>query len=658
MFEYSLAVGHLQNTLTISRLLGSITANCTETTESDGHHPELTDSLLLRYTLRLYGTAFCVMFCTFLVLRKHCPRTFNVRSWAPNIQCDLAHEALTWGYLEWMWKVYWIPDDDFREQCGLDALCYLRALRFGVRVSCVGIFNSIWLLAVYGTSEESTETKGITDKIVEVTVSNVPSGSYRFFGTVIASYIFFLAVMNQILREFEWFTDQRQKFLSRPVARNYSLYVTGIPPAYRSSHHLKQFFQKVFNADDILEAHVALRIPQLTKKVAQREGLAKKIEHLYNIAVTKGKRPTQQTLTIGNDGVNDVDAIEVNEEELSRLNDEITKAIDDWERSKRSRLMQDLQEMHKHPSCLRNVSTLMGSDDCEESEDRGPDNSLEEGVLRPRPGLKTKGLFYGEPTMDEDESGLTALSSKLIKKDDGDDNDTFVSNGGSTRSLFKTQPLKQVRSTVSYTARTTVKVAGTGVTQGAKKVNKTAKKAVTVASNVTSNAVSRVIGDNEGEPLNSGFVTFKKLSTAQAALQMVHHPQPFVMKTQEAPDAHDIFWSNVGRPIQSVHIGKLISLGCTVALCLFWTLPVSFIASLTEVDTLKHNFSSIETLIGNAPWMEDLLALIAPILILTLTLVVLPEILQYISTFEGPISKSVLEATVFVKMAAFMVSIF
>jgi hypothetical protein len=55
-------------------------------------------------------------------------------------------------------------------------------------------------------------------------------------------------------------------------------------------------------------------------------------------------------------------------------------------------------------------------------------------------------------------------------------------------------------------------------------------------------------GELEGSPRNAGFVTFTKLSTTHAALQMIHHPKPFTMKCEEAPAFADIYWKNVGMP--------------------------------------------------------------------------------------------------------------
>jgi hypothetical protein len=44
-----------------------------------------------------------------------------------------------------------------------------------------------------------------------------------------------------------------------------------------------------------------------------------------------------------------------------------------------------------------------------------------------------------------------------------------------------------------------------------------------------------LLGGDDGRPREGGFISFKKLSTRQAALQMLHHTTPFCMDVSEAP---------------------------------------------------------------------------------------------------------------------------
>jgi len=143
------------------------------------------DGRVLRNTMKVYGSIFAAAFFLFCCLRKKYPRAFNVRNWVPEMKCSLSEEKM--GFFSWLWQVRLATDDEIREQCGMDALCFLRMLYFGYKISLLGMFNSIWLFPVYSTTEINAENSYVTDRIARLTVSYVPSGSPRLIATVVAS---------------------------------------------------------------------------------------------------------------------------------------------------------------------------------------------------------------------------------------------------------------------------------------------------------------------------------------------------------------------------------------------------------------------------------------------------------------------------------------
>lgn len=113
----------------------------------DDEEDELTTSNAsetLRNTLRIYGSLFLVLLLIFCFVRNRYPKTYNVRNWSPKPKL-LTHLAeTTHGFISWMWKNFDVSDDTLLDECGLDAICMLRILRFGLRVSLLGVFNAIW----------------------------------------------------------------------------------------------------------------------------------------------------------------------------------------------------------------------------------------------------------------------------------------------------------------------------------------------------------------------------------------------------------------------------------------------------------------------------------------------------------------------------------
>jgi membrane protease YdiL (CAAX protease family) len=129
------------------------------------------------------------------------------------------------------------------------------------------------------------------------------------------------------------------------------------------------------------------------------------------------------------------------------------------------------------------------------------------------------------------------------------------------------------------------------------------------------------------------------------------------MLVEPAPDPEEIFWRNVGLPAQSRKTGWALSMSATSVLCLFWSIPMAFFSSLTEVNSLKEKLPNLGELTVKYPSLEFFLALIAPLLLLTLNQLVLPGALKHFATWEGHVGASLLEASLFVKLCAFAVRI-
>ena len=81
---------------------------------------------------------------------------------------------------------------------------YTRVLEFGVKLAAVGMCVAVFLIPVYFTAPTSVETEGITDSVVKMSTTNVPSGDLRFLATVLAAYVVFgyAMMVMKILRAY------------------------------------------------------------------------------------------------------------------------------------------------------------------------------------------------------------------------------------------------------------------------------------------------------------------------------------------------------------------------------------------------------------------------------------------------------------------------
>jgi len=193
------------------------------------------------------------------------------------------------------------------------------------------------------------------------------------------------------------------------------------------------------------------------------------------------------------------------------------------------------------------------------------------------------------------------------------------------------------------------------------KVGKSVTKTVVTAGEFGIAAASVVVPaalmgqQRDGTPRAAGFVVFKSLYAKNVAMQIIHLPDQDAMKVHEAPPPDEIYWDNVTLQPEAKRTGRLFSLAATCALFVFWTAPVAVLSSFTEVHSLKQKMPKLADMVERMPSLELVLALIAPLLLLILQDLVLPEILKIFAKWEGHISFARLEASIFLKLAAFMV---
>ncbi len=105
------------------------------------------------------------------------------------------------------------------------------------------------------------------------------------------------------------------------------------------------------------------------------------------------------------------------------------------------------------------------------------------------------------------------------------------------------------------------------------------------------------------------------------------------MWVEAAPDPEEVFWRNVGLPAKARRSGRLLSTVATSILCFFWSIPVAFFSSMTEINSLKEKLPLLAQWVEAFPALESLLALLAPLLLLTINEAVLPVVLKVCRAF-------------------------
>ena len=198
-------------------------------------------------------------------------------------------------YVRWIHKIFNYTDDEIFQNCGMSAIVYLRFLRIGVKLCCVGIFNSFFLIPanLHGcTDGAGKQCELLLDHVEKIALSHVSAGEDNIWATTVAAYVIFGSATYFIFHEFKWFTEYRHKFCTQARPANYTVYVAYIPKKYRSDIRLLQYFRSIFPRDSVLEARVVMNLNNLEQKVAARKKAAEKLEHAINFRALKGYEPT------------------------------------------------------------------------------------------------------------------------------------------------------------------------------------------------------------------------------------------------------------------------------------------------------------------------------------------------------------------------------
>ncbi len=248
---------------------------------------------VIKLTLKIYGSILAICVFIYVVVRPLFPLCYNFCNSVKEYNTRLSRE--NFGRVEWIWKILRYSDDEIAQCCGLTAAVFLRFLRLGIKISIVGIFNSIYLIPVnlYGcedddvsqfeslssySDQQQQQCSSIVDGVERIGLGHLSQGSKSLLATTISAYVIFGAAMYFIYQEFSWFTAARHTFLTLPRVDNYSVYVKHIPKEFRGDAALLAYFQEVFTPEEVLEAKVALDLFILEGKVSRRKNIVQNLE--------------------------------------------------------------------------------------------------------------------------------------------------------------------------------------------------------------------------------------------------------------------------------------------------------------------------------------------------------------------------------------------
>mmetsp|Transcript_20895 Transcript_20895/g.31647 ORF Transcript_20895/g.31647 Transcript_20895/m.31647 type:complete len:914 (+) Transcript_20895:35-2776(+) len=597
-------------------------------------------------SLSLYGTIFVVCFVLFLFGRWKYPQGYLI------LRNKDEHTGLSqniFGPLSWIYHVFQVDDEEILQDCGMDAIVFLRTLRFGMRIAAISVLQGVYLFPVYAASG------GDLDQLESVTLANIPQGGAGLLAATVACYIVYTFALYLLYKELMWYTEHRHLLLKQPRVENYTVHVKFIPTEWQSNQALVEYFTSIFGYDAIFEAQIAYQIPILEKAVADRDVLCGtedkigKLEHALNVYQVKGVRPKHPKMIVsdvtlsGEENRNGkkkcgckcrpptemVDSIDEYTAELENLNETITSTIhnietktsNNGEESFRGDLEAAIERSQRDNGITQNH---------EKEEEETIDVAFTDQT--------NDSLAVEETNSQTNEVGDESAnnSSRTNKSDE------LVAESSNKLDKLTSSGSRHMRSFTAFASGATNKLVS-GVDSGA---NMIGSGATLVGGLLTAKP--------DGEPRSAGFVTFTTLKAKTSALQMLHHPTPFCLDVETAPSPSQVVWGNVGMLNKVQQVGRLVASALTIILCLFWTVIVSFVTGLGEVEKLTELMPFLEDWLVAAPWLSMFLNQIKPLLLVMLVSY-LPKILTQFSEREGHIAESSLQTSVFFKLSVFLI---
>ncbi|XP_010038117.2 LOW QUALITY PROTEIN: CSC1-like protein At4g02900 [Eucalyptus grandis] len=241
-------------------------------------------------------------------------------------------------FLSWMPAALRMPEPELIDHAGLDSAAYIRIYLLGLKIFVPITFLAFAVLVPVNWTGGTLETiKDVTfSNIDKLSISNVPSGSQRFWAHLVMAYVFTFWTFYILYREYKIMTNKRLHFLASENRRpdQFTVLVRNVPPDPDESvsEHVEHFFC-VNHPDYYLTHQVVYNANKLAKLVEKKKSLQNWYIYYQNkYERNPSMKPTTKTGFCGLWGTR-VDAIDYYAAEIEKLTEE--------EQAERERVISD-----------------------------------------------------------------------------------------------------------------------------------------------------------------------------------------------------------------------------------------------------------------------------------------------------------------------------
>ncbi|OIT04588.1 PREDICTED: CSC1-like protein At4g02900 isoform X1 [Nicotiana attenuata] len=178
-------------------------------------------------------------------------------------------------FLNWMPAALKMPEQELIDHAGLDSAVYIRIYLLGLKIFVpITILSFAVLVPVNWTAGETLEhIEDLTfSNIDRLSISNVPSGSQRFWAHVMMAYVFTFWTFYILYKEYKTVSTMRLHFSENRRPDQFTVLVKNVPPDPDESvdEHVEHFF-RVNHPDHYLSHQVVYNANKLAELVEKKK---------------------------------------------------------------------------------------------------------------------------------------------------------------------------------------------------------------------------------------------------------------------------------------------------------------------------------------------------------------------------------------------------
>ncbi|KAK6340517.1 hypothetical protein TWF696_008843 [Orbilia brochopaga] len=574
---------------------------------------------------------FIIQTGAFVVVRRRLARIYEPRTYmVPERKKTTAPPK---GLFSWLPAMLTTRDPEYISKSGLDAFCFLRFLRMMLKICILqAVLIMPIMLPLNATGGMDKDPKVPVQGLDRLSWGNIaPNKQERRTAALLMAIYAIGVVLYVTYDEMRGFVRLRQAYLTSPQHRlrasATTVLVTSIPKKWMT-------YDEMINLYDILPGglkNVWLNrdYSDLVEKIEQREWFAKKLEeaetnlikkcmkrHLKQVRKEKGRKAAAHV----EDGV--------------EMMEGITKGTPDGYGF----------QGHRHSHTPRPPSNPFQSP------------TLSHPPIEEKPEEEEDDEQEGREVTVEEEKADAAAAADMARGDSAESGDSYrkVAEEVMDPQDFQYQedpPEALWRKYLQPKDRETMRVPVAKWMPSLPLIGR--KVDVIYYCRQQLAILNEEIPKDQSRPekfplMNSAFLQFQSQIAAHMACQATNHHVPLRMSPRYLEVAPtDVLWENLHMKWWDRYLRYGASNAAIAGLILAWSVPMVFVASLSQISHLASLVPWLAFMLEAPKWVLSIIqGLLPPILLSVLTAVLLPLLLQTLARYSGLPTRTAADKTV------------